>query len=74
MNELLEERDADGILWLTFNRPEARNAMTFAMYDRLGEIAREVSSEDSFAYEERMDFQEGMSAFLEKRKPQWQGR
>ena len=47
MNELLEERDADGILRLTFNRPDARNAMTFAMYDRLGEIAREVNADDS---------------------------
>ena len=47
MNEILEERDAEGILWLTFNRPEARNAMTFAMYDRLGEIAREINRDDS---------------------------
>lgn len=28
----------DGIGWITFNRPEARNAFTFAMYDRLREI------------------------------------
>jgi len=44
--ELLEERDAAGILWLTFNRPEARNAMTFAMYERLAEISAEVNSDD----------------------------
>lgn len=28
----------DGIGRITFNRPEARNALTFAMYDRLAEI------------------------------------
>jgi len=28
----------DGLGWITFNRPEARNAFTFAMYDRLEEI------------------------------------
>jgi len=28
----------DGIGWITFNRPEARNAFTFAMYERLREI------------------------------------
>jgi enoyl-CoA hydratase len=32
---------------LTFNRPESRNAMTFAMYDRLGAIAREANGDDS---------------------------
>ncbi len=34
---------ADGIAWLTFNRPHARNAMTFAMYDRLAELCEEVN-------------------------------
>jgi len=33
---LYEVRDRIG--WITFNRPEARNAFTFAMYDRLQEI------------------------------------
>src|SRR5574339_786737 len=28
----------DGIARVTFNRPQARNALTFAMYDRLAEI------------------------------------
>jgi enoyl-CoA hydratase/carnithine racemase len=35
------------VLWLTFNRPQARNAMTFAMYDRLGEVARRANEDDS---------------------------
>ncbi|HBY45543.1 MAG TPA: enoyl-CoA hydratase, partial [Chloroflexi bacterium] len=30
------------VAWVTFNRPEARNAMTFAMYDRLASICDEV--------------------------------
>jgi enoyl-CoA hydratase/carnithine racemase len=36
-DELLYEVRGD-IGWLTFNRPQARNAFTFAMYDRLAEI------------------------------------
>jgi len=36
-----------GIAWLTFNRPEARNAMTFHMYDRLGELCTQVNGDDS---------------------------
>ncbi|TMA84336.1 MAG: enoyl-CoA hydratase [Deltaproteobacteria bacterium] len=38
--EILFQIGDDGIAWLTFNRPEARNAMTFGMYQRLGEICR----------------------------------
>ena len=41
-DEIRFEVKEDGIAWLTFNRPEARNAMTFAMYQRLGEIARQL--------------------------------
>ena len=28
----------DGTLWVTFNRPAARNALTFAMYSALADI------------------------------------
>src|SRR5205085_2829194 len=42
--EILFEIKGDGIAWLTFNRPEARNAMTFGMYRRLGEICRELDA------------------------------
>jgi len=31
----------DGIGWITFNRPQARNAFTFAMYERLAAICDE---------------------------------
>src|ERR1700716_1025148 len=44
MNEVLVERRGD-VVWLTFNRPDARNAMTFAMYERMAEVAREVDAD-----------------------------
>lgn len=43
-SEILFEK-RDGIAWLTFNRPEQRNAMTFSMYDRLGALCQEVNSD-----------------------------
>lgn len=43
MNELLYEV-RDGVGYVTFNRPEARNALTFAMYDRLAEICSSPGS------------------------------
>jgi len=42
---LLERRGA--VAWLTFDRPEARNAMTFAMYESLFERCEEVDADDS---------------------------
>ncbi|MDW4497132.1 enoyl-CoA hydratase/isomerase family protein [Sulfitobacter sp. D35] len=36
-SELLS-RQADSTLWITFNRPEARNALTFAMYEELAAL------------------------------------
>jgi enoyl-CoA hydratase len=35
------------VLTLTFNRPETRNAMTWAMYQRLTEACEEVDADDS---------------------------
>ena len=40
-NEVLFEVK-DGVAWLTFNRPEARNAMTFGMYTQLKERCAQV--------------------------------
>jgi enoyl-CoA hydratase len=37
----------DGIGWVTLNRPEARNAFTFEMYDRLAEICAAPSGDGS---------------------------
>lgn len=30
----------DGVLWVAFQRPQARNALTFGMYERLAELCR----------------------------------
>lgn len=30
----------DGVLWVTLQRPQARNALTFGMYERLAELCR----------------------------------
>jgi enoyl-CoA hydratase/carnithine racemase len=45
MTEDLLYEVKDGIGWITFNRPQARNALTFAMYERLAEIC-ETAPED----------------------------
>src|SRR3712207_5148582 len=37
----------DGIARIIFNRPQARNALTFAMYERMAEICREVNDDPS---------------------------
>jgi enoyl-CoA hydratase len=37
----------DGIGHITFNRPQARNALTFRMYERLAEICREAEDDSS---------------------------
>ncbi|HZA52298.1 MAG TPA: enoyl-CoA hydratase, partial [Myxococcaceae bacterium] len=46
-DEILYEVKDGGIGWLTFNRPDARNAMTFAMYDRLAEICAAINQDSS---------------------------
>jgi len=38
----------DGIGWVTFNRPQARNAFTFSMYERLADICRQANEDKSF--------------------------
>jgi enoyl-CoA hydratase/carnithine racemase len=40
-------RIEDGIGWVTFNRPQARNAFTFAMYERLAAICEEADKDTS---------------------------
>ncbi|HYZ17026.1 MAG TPA: enoyl-CoA hydratase [Candidatus Acidoferrum sp.] len=41
------ERRERGIVWVVFDRPEARNAMTFAMWDRLRDLAGELDADPS---------------------------
>jgi enoyl-CoA hydratase/carnithine racemase len=45
-DEVLLSRDG-AIVTLTFNRPEARNAMTWGMYQRLYEVCEEVDADDA---------------------------
>jgi enoyl-CoA hydratase/carnithine racemase len=44
MDELLHEV-RDGVAYVTFNRPQARNALTFAMYERLAEICNKANAD-----------------------------
>ncbi len=37
----------DGILWVTFDRPRARNAMTFAMYEAIEEAASRANADEA---------------------------
>src|SRR5438093_446010 len=46
MDELLYEV-RDGVAYVTFNRPQARNALTFAMYERLAEICNGANTDRS---------------------------
>src|SRR5436853_7373824 len=46
MDELLYEL-RDGVGYVTFNRPQARNALTFAMYERLAEICNKANDDRS---------------------------
>ncbi len=46
MTELLHEV-RDGVAYVTFNRPQARNALTFAMYDGLAKICEDANQDRS---------------------------
>src|ERR1700751_2426170 len=37
----------DGIARVTFNRPQARNALTFAMYEQLAAICQNINGDHS---------------------------
>lgn len=44
MPDLIHERRGDAA-WITLNRPEARNALTFAMYEELAKICAEANDD-----------------------------
>jgi enoyl-CoA hydratase/carnithine racemase len=44
MPDLIHERRGD-VAWITFNRPEARNALTFAMYEELARICEAANND-----------------------------
>lgn len=45
--ELVFEIADDGVAWLTFNRPQARNAMTWAMYEGLLRACERADEDDA---------------------------
>jgi hypothetical protein len=61
MEEVTLDRPADGVARVTINRPEARNALSMAVRERLALLFDELAVE------------EGMRAFLDKRKSQYRG-
>lgn len=44
-DELLFRREGEQA-WITFNRPQAHNAMTWAMYQRLEDVCEEIDADD----------------------------
>ncbi len=46
-NDELRYEVRDGIGWITFNRPAARNSLTFAMYERLAAICTQAKDDRS---------------------------
>ena len=44
-NPEITDEIREGIMWITFNRPQARNALTFGMYERLAQLCREVPTD-----------------------------
>ena len=45
--DILLQRD-DSVAWLTFNRPEARNALTFDMWEELARVCDELAGDPDF--------------------------
>lgn len=45
--DLVKVVDADGVRTITIDRPEARNAMTFAMRERIAELFTRASDDDA---------------------------
>jgi enoyl-CoA hydratase len=47
MSEEIRTERRGSALWIRVDRPTARNAMTFAMYDRLAEVCRDADADDA---------------------------
>lgn len=47
MTQDLLTETRDGTLWVTFNRPQTRNAMTFEMYEGLAALCRDAPTDGS---------------------------
>ena len=46
MSDLIDEIHSN-ILWITINRPDARNAISFEMYEKIGELCKNASSDSN---------------------------
>jgi len=46
-DKLVQYEVRNGVAYVTMNRPEARNALTFAMYGRVEELCEEVNRDDA---------------------------
>ncbi|WP_298984420.1 enoyl-CoA hydratase [uncultured Roseibium sp.] len=47
MTEEITQDLEDGVLWVAFNRPQSRNALTFAMYDALANLCKSLPTDGS---------------------------
>lgn len=45
MSDVRLEQTDEGVLWLTFDRPKARNAMTYAMYEAIATAAQRANDD-----------------------------
>jgi enoyl-CoA hydratase len=72
MNPTLQRTERDGILLLTLNRPEARNAMNFELATALAAAMDELDAREDLRL--GIITAEGAAAFAEKRKPVWTGK
>ena len=74
MSDLLVEVD-ESIAYATFNRPEARNALSQDMRQQMFEFLKEVDRDPAVrCVVFRGGWAEGVTAFAEKRKPVFHGR
>ena len=46
MTEELTQHLENGVLWVAFNRPGSRNALTFAMYEGLASLCTSLPADD----------------------------
>jgi enoyl-CoA hydratase/carnithine racemase len=69
--------ESPGIDTITLNRPDRRNAISYELIDDLTAALKKAAASPGHVMiltggiRPTADFEEGVSAFLEKRKPHW---